>query len=233
MKDDPRKIHTETAHDDLSEASIGVAPEAVETTPFENSFISGPAFKRPTAEQSQDLDAFQSCSEALAFVLSDACDMTIRSEHQLFYTGKKLLESTISLDSALIANELSYALQYRQGVSLADTLGGYELNVRLQPGVTSEHPGEDLQSVWVAASRKYAQQASGHMIVILEEQTMDSIFYEHELPLLLENSEVQSINTISRERCLELVGLHGLDTLIHELRHHMDVSIDILLDAEF
>lgn len=80
---------------------------------------------------------------------------------------------------------------------LGQKLDAAQLNHELSSGLKRE----DAQEVWGLASRELARHASGNVTVVLHpDATSKHVFFREELPALLANDRVTSINGIPREQ---------------------------------
>jgi len=91
-------------------------------------------------------------------------------------------------------------------VRIETTPGGRWLN---DEKLYEKLPREQADAVWSEASKKYANEASGDAKTCVAGARPDSVFRRDELPALVDNEKVTSVNGVPRE---ELKQLHSQDS---------------------
>ena len=99
--------------------------------------------------------------------------------------------------------------------SISDTLGanwldGREHELRPKPGAWEGITERDQAILWNHASRMFAQQATGEVHVLAHDAKVpNKTFATHELPALLENEQVTTINGMPRETLAAIYEAHS------------------------
>ncbi|MFM7530743.1 MAG: hypothetical protein ACKO63_20045, partial [Nodosilinea sp.] len=131
-----------------------------------------------------------SYEEYLAYIQSDEFDA--RTEH-----GKAVFYSGVLPESQIGNRKLAERFCADSGSCLiGNTIGGKWLQEITDRDINLSDKQTD--SLWSAVSKKYAEQAVGDITAFVYGAEEKRIFYSAELPALLKNENITSINSVPR-----------------------------------
>lgn len=101
---------------------------------------------------------------------------------------------------------LQYIQNHPESYMLDHTICGQQLMAMgLETG--NHNPPAELMDIWAIASRRFIQAASGNITAFVQNADPRSTFVSIELPLILQNNKIQTINHISKFEFAHQFGL--------------------------
>lgn len=158
--------------------------------------------------------AYQSEEEYIRHIQSDAFNVSAERDKAVFYAGRNGFNCADAHFRYVGNGYLS--IDFTQGGTWLERerLWGekenyfgrpYESEERLHADQPTPPINEEAaRRVWAAASKKYAEQATGAVTCVVDGASEDTIFRRVELPALINNGKVTYINGIERKVLKEL-----------------------------
>ena len=93
----------------------------------------------------------------------------------------------------------AYKKEHPQSFMLDDTECGKKLiALNLDTAKQNQNPPEELMKIWAVASRRFIMAASGNVTAFVKNADARSTFVSVELPLILQNLHIHSINGMDK-----------------------------------
>jgi len=129
--------------------------------------------------------------EFIEYIMSHASEFSSPKDHSVFYSGESYTNYDVYLNKdrafEFIENNDTYT-------TIETTKGGHLLQ-----NVYENFERQDANKITSTASQQYAALASGEVRTFVVDASENGIFRSIELPILLDNEKVTSINGVDRE----------------------------------
>lgn len=150
-----------------------------------------------------------SYEEYLAHIQSEQFDVRTEPGQAVYYSG-------ILPESQRRNRELAERFCVNIGFShIGNTIGGKALTEYIAHDKSLSN--SQRESLWAVASKRYAEQAVGDITAFVNGAEEHRVFYSVELPALLRNENVTSINSVPRAELLDLYNTQKNPELTPEL----------------
>ena len=164
----------------------------------------------------ENLEPINDKASLLDFLHSGRCPLHVASGKYLFHSGCWIegIDTDNHIQSGAIGSIIYRALRNMGYARLLDTDGGSLLNQAIPQAVRDN---AEVDEIWRSASRLFAGVAKGHVICLINNPRESAIFSNDELPLLLENSRISSLNGIPLMKCRHTYQSAGASALMTHL----------------
>jgi hypothetical protein len=155
-----------------------------------------PGEKRIATRRARELERTR--TRSFAFGVARRGDTSTPKNGSVFYSGVDPMTGLKNRDRA------EAATIGRLRMRIDETPAGKALNDLNLYGRFSETSPADANQIWNNASRRFANDASGDVVAYVRGANPDRVFARTELPALVNNTNVTSINGIPREQLLNM-----------------------------